>query len=387
MVDPACPRSARKPRVALAHDWLCGMRGGEAVLDRIAALCEDRFEVAGLLVMFDDGRPLTPAIDRLRRVRSTLGSMPGATRLRRWLLPAYPLAVAELSRRLAKEHARDPIDLVISTSSAAIKGLRPPEGVPHLCYCHSPARYVWARRGDYTGDRSLRALGLRLLGDRFRAWDRRTAAHVSSFIANSRHIADQIERCYGRRAEVVHPPVRTEFFTPDASVPREGFWLVVSALEPYKRVDLAIDAANLAGARLVVAGEGSIRKALAARAGPGVEWLGRVGDERLRDLYRRARLLVFPQVEDFGIVAVEAQACGLPVVARAEGGALDTVRAGVTGALFESANAESVAMAAAACPDPENRKVLEACRANACAFSERAFTDRMSELIEGVLGA
>lgn len=335
--------------------------------------------------MFDDGRPVGTAIDPLPRIRSTLGSIPGATRLRRWLLPFYPQAVADLSRRLAREHARTPIALLISSSSAAIKGLRAPPGVPHLCYCHSPARYVWARRDDYTGDGSLRALGLRLCSERFRQWDRRSADHVTVFVANSRHIAGQIRHCYGRPAHVVHPPVRTDFFTPDPSTPREDFWLVVSALEPYKRIDLALDAARVARARLVIAGDGSLRRTLSRRAGPGVEWLGRVSDERLRNLYRRARLLLFPQIEDFGIVAVEAQACGLPVVARAAGGALDSVNPGVTGVFFDAPDAEAIVAAARACPDPAEPAVARACREHALAFSEPAFDRRLSSLIDEVL--
>lgn len=383
MVDP--PPGDARPRVALAHDWLCGRRGGEAVLDRLAALCRARFDLAPLLVMFDDGRPVGAAIDPLPRIRSTLGSIPGATRLRRWLLPFYPQAVADLSRRLARAHARAPLALLISSSSAAIKGLRAPPGVPHLCYCHSPARYVWARRDDYTGDGSIRALGLRLWGDRFREWDRRSADHVTMFVANSRHIAGQIRLCYGRPAHVVHPPVRTDFFTPDPSTTREDFWLVVSALEPYKRIDLALDAAHAAGARLVIVGDGSLRRTLLRRTGPGVEWLGRVSDERLRDLYRRARLLVFPQIEDFGIVAVEAQACGLPVVARAAGGALDSVVPGVTGVLFDAPHAEAIVAAARACPDPADPAAARACREQALTFSEPAFDRRMSSLIDQVL--
>ncbi len=383
MVDNPC--GASRPRVALAHDWLCGRRGGEAVLDRLARLCRRRFDVVGVYVMFDDGGSIGPHVDPLPRCRSTLGSLPGATRLRRWLLPAYPWAVAGLSRALARAHARNPIDLLISSSSAAIKGLRAPPGVPHLCYCHSPARYVWARRDDYTRDGSLRALGLRLWGRRFREWDRRSAPHVTAFVANSRHIAEQIRRCYDRPARVVHPPVRTGYYTPDPSTSREPFWLVVSALEPYKRVDLALEAARLARTRLVVVGDGSLRRALARRAGPGVEWLGRVSDEHLRDLYRRARLLLFPQIEDFGIAAVEAQACGLPVVARAAGGALDSVIPGVTGALFQNPEPGAIVDAADSCPDPSDPSVTRACRQNALAFSEEAFDERMADAIEEVL--
>ncbi|QKK07902.1 MAG: glycosyltransferase [Planctomycetota bacterium] len=281
-------------------------------------------EVDRLYTMFDDRKPLAPATDASEHCVSGLNALPGGWR--RWLLPAYPLAVWSLSRRLRAQQTHSPVDIVVSTSSAAIKGLRPPPGVPHLCYCHAPARYVWSVRREYDGggrlsDR-LRAIGLAAFGGAFKAWDRATAANVSTFLANSSHTAAEIHRCFGRRAEVVFPPVRTEFFTPDPRVPREDFWLFAGALEPYKRADLAAEAALHAGARLVIVGTGSIEDSLRRQYEPkGVEFRGRVTDEQLRDLYRRARLLAFPQIEDFGITAVEAQACGCPVVARDLGGA------------------------------------------------------------------
>src|SRR4051812_28011442 len=202
-------RGAR-PRIAVAHDWLCGYRGGEAVLERIAAIVEEDFEAAALYVMFDDGRWLSPTVDRWRSrglIRaSSLNRVPGGPgRLRRWMLPLYPRAVAQLGRVLAAEHARTPIDLLISSSSAAIKGLRAPAGVPHLCYCHSPARYVWSRRNDYGGRSplaSLRGAGLRAYGERFRRWDRETARGVTRFLANSTHTAGEVRACYGAEAGV-----------------------------------------------------------------------------------------------------------------------------------------------------------------------------------------
>lgn len=387
MVDPPSrPAGPRSPRIVLAHDWLCGYRGGEGVLDRLAGLAEELGRAPALLVMFDDGRPLTPAIDRLPRIRSTLSRLPLASgRLRRWLLPAYPWAVADLSRRLARLHASEPVDLLVSSSSAAVKGLRAPPGVPHLCYCHAPARYVWSRREEYARGGVLRGAGLRVLGPRFRAWDRATAANVTQFIANSGHIAGQIEACYGRQATVVHPPVRTGFFTPDPGARREGFWLVVSALEPYKRVDVAVEAAARAGVPLVVVGDGSVGSALRARAGPGVRWLGRVSDERLRELYRTARALLHPQVEDFGIAAVEAQACGLPVAARGQGGALDTVADGLTGALAPEDGPAALESAARRCPDPARPEVARACRENAERFAAERFDERMRGLMLAAL--
>lgn len=360
------------------------------VLEALAGLVEREYEPAGLYVMFDDGRRMSPAIDRLRArglVRASwVNGLPGSGRLRRWMMPLYPRAVAGLSGRLARDHAREPVDLVVSSSSAAIKALRSPAGVPHLCYCHSPARYVWSRREEYGAGAGvvarLRAAGLRWYGVVFREWDRRTAAGVTRFVANSTHTAGEIGRCYGREAGVVFPPVRTGFFAPDERVRRERFWLVVSALEPYKRVDLAIEAARLAGAELVVAGDGSERGALERLGGGGgARFVGRVSDEALRDLYRRAAVLIFPQVEDFGIVAAEAQGCGLPVVARGAGGAMDIVRDGETGALFDEPSARAIVEAVACVPEG----CAGACRGNAERFGEGEFERRMREEIRELI--
>ncbi|MCB9845224.1 MAG: glycosyltransferase [Phycisphaeraceae bacterium] len=375
----------RRPlRIALAHDWLVALRGGERVLDAIAETVAADHRISALYVMFDAHTASTPEVDLLRREVSRLGRLPGANRARRWLLPVYPLAVRDLSRRLARDHAQEPIDLLISSSSSAIKALRAPDGVPHLCYCHAPARYLWARPDETSAAQPaslLRRAGLRLAGPSLRSWDRSTAPRVDRFIANSRHTAAEIRRAYERDASVVPPPARLDFFTPDPATPRRDFWLVVSALEPYKRVDLAIRAAEYAGARLTVVGSGSHRRTIERLASGRAELLGQVDDTRLRELYRAARCLVFPQVEDFGIVAVEALACGCPVVARARGGALDILTDGVTGRLFKQADPESIARAAAEIP----RDCERACRESAERFSMAAFSAAMLGEIETTL--
>lgn len=383
--SPAIATGTR-PRVALAHDWLVGMRGGERVLDAIARLCAERFEIVGLFTMFDDGRPLSPAIDAIPKFTSHLNRLPGAIRFRRWLLPHYPSAVDNLSAQLAAEHARKPIDLVISTSSAAIKGLEPPSGVPHICYCHTPARYLWSQteqytRGGFAG--RLRAAGFRRYGERLREWDRRTATHVSVFVANSTHIHREIERAYGRPAEVVHPPVRTEFFVPENPPQRDNHWLCVGAMEPYKRTELAIAAAARETDGLVIVGKGSELPRLRRMAGPNLTFDSHATDQLLRSRYQRARLLVFPQVEDFGIVAVEAQACGTPVVAFRGGGALDTVVDGKTGVFFDQPTPEALAKAVHACI--AMGEVSAACRKNAERFSEANFESAMLGIIDRAL--
>ncbi len=387
MIDPrpTTPKDATSKarlRIALAHDWLCGRRGGEHVLEHIAQIIHDTHAPAGLYVMFDDRQPIGPAVDRIPHHVSRLGSLPGAsTRARRWLLPLYPSAVRDLSRQLATHHRDHPIDLLLSTSSAAIKGLKPPPGVPHLCYCHCPARYVWSRMDEYTSAGGLGALGLKRLGPRFRRWDRATANNVTHFLANSTYTQSEIKASYGRDATVVHPPAETTFFTPNKAIKREDHWLVVSALEPYKRVDLAIDAANSAGHPLTIVGDGTQRASLEKRAGTTVTFTGRIDNQQLRDHYQRARLLIYPQIEDFGIIAVEAQACGCPVVARNTGGSRDTVRPDQTGSLFNEPTTDALLDAIARCPANADA----ACRTNALRFSPERFIEKIRAQIESSL--
>lgn len=388
-----------RPRIALAHDWLVGYRGGEAVLESLARVICRRWAPGGLYSMFVSpdglaamraprrGRLSSDAIDAFGGpIVSRLSGLPGGPgRLRRWLLPVYPVAVAELSRRLHRNHRRQPVAMLVSTSSAAIKGLRPPPGVPHVCYCHAPARYLWSLTEEYARGAAgcLRGAGLRAFGPPLRAWDRRTAAHVTRFIANSAHTAAEIRRCYGRDAIVIHPPVDTQFFTPDDSQPRGGHWLYAGALEPYKRVDLAIEAANRLKHDLVIVGDGTQAAFLRAIAGPTVSFRGRIDDEQLRTEYRRAAALLFPQVEDFGIVAVEAQACGTPVLARAAGGALDSVIAGRTGALFHEPTVDALIQGANTLPGGAD--VSAACRENAKRFSIEVFEAAMEKVLEDLL--
>lgn len=373
--------------MVLAHDWLVGMRGGEQVLDAIARAIGGWCDVVALAVMFDDGRPHTPVLDAMPKIVARVGRLPGALRARRHLLPLYPACVADLSRRVSGLHAAGAIDLVVSTSSAAIKNLRVPPSVGHLCYCHAPARYVWTQRGAYDAGGLVTRVGLRTVGAWYRAWDRAGSAHVTRFIANSTHTQGEIARCYGRESDVLHPPARTGYFTlagaaAEGPAVRGEHALVVAALEPYKRVEVAVEACRLAGRALRVVGDGSDAARLRRLAGAGVEFVGRVDDARLREEYRGARMLLFPQVEDFGIVAVEAQACGLPVVARRAGGALDSVIDGVTGVLYDGDDPRALAGAMARCP----REAALACRANAERFGEPAFAAGITRAVRAALG-
>lgn len=397
---PGPPEPAR-PRIALVHDWLCGHRGGEAVLERLAHVCTAPehlgAELVGVYTMFDDGRgmgafedatPRAPTIDTTPHVVSTLGRLPLASgRLRKPLLPLYPLAAADLSRRLAQAHARRGLDLVVSSSSAWVKNVRAPAGVPHVCYCHAPMRYIGSRRRDYATGPAMR-LALGLASALLRPLDRRGSRHVTRFVANSRYIASEIQREYGRESETVHPPARTAFFTPDPATPRGGFWLVGGALEPYKKTPLAIEAALHAGRPIRVFGDGSelptLRKRYAGRES--VEFLGKVGDAALRGLFRQAEVYLFPQVEDFGIAAIEAQACGCPVAARRKGGALDSVIEHQTGAFFEDVPDAQAPAAIAIAAEAAARCDPLACRRHAERFTPEAFDQNMRTILRAALG-
>ncbi len=361
-------------RIVVAHDWLCGLRGGERVLDDIlTALDSIGATVPELLVMFDDGRGVTPRIDATATHASPLSRLGWVSRaLRRHMLPLYPLAVSRLGDYLERLHRRDPINLVISTSSAAIKGLRCPKGVAHLSYIHSPPRYLWSQQDEYSKDSAIRRMGLALTGPILRRWDKATAANVTAFMANSMHTQQLITNAYERTSVVVHPGVRTDYFTPDAAVPRDGSWLVVCALEPYKRVELAIEAANAAQHSLTIVGDGSHRRMLETLAGPTVRFAGRIDDAELLRAYRRASVLLHPQVEDFGIVAAEAQAAGLAVAAFGKGGARETVVDGSSGVLFHEQTADSVIAAA----NRAQELCGEPCRQSALRFSREAFRER-----------
>jgi glycosyltransferase involved in cell wall biosynthesis len=315
---PIALASNRAVKLALVHDWLTGMRGGEKCIE---LLCR-RFPDAQLFTLLHAAGSVSPAIQRLRITTSFLQRVPGSQRHYRYLLPLMPSAVENL--RIPGD-----VDLVVSFSHAVAKSIKPPSGVPHVCYCFTPMRYAWHRRGDYfvTSGRlpaTPLAAARNWVLDRIREWDRTTSDRVTHFVAISRTVAQRIAECYGRTSRIISPPVDTDFYTPDRA-PRKDYYLCVSALVPYKRIDLAIDACNRMGRRLLVIGSGPERRRLARLAGPTIELAGWRTDAEIRDHMRRARALLFPGNEDFGIVPVEAQACGMPVIAYGQGGATETV--------------------------------------------------------------
>ncbi|MBM4070455.1 MAG: glycosyltransferase family 4 protein [Planctomycetes bacterium] len=325
-------------RVVLVHDWLTGMRGGEKCLD---ALCR-RLPRARLFNLLHRRGSVSPAIERLRPRSSFLQHLPGIENYYRYLLPLMPLAA---------RWRVPPCDVVLSLSHCVAKAACPPPGVPHVCYCLTPMRYAWHLRSSYLDNesRSFRILaGLRgwaehRMLDMLRDWDRRTAERVTHFIAVSETVQQRIADCYGRHSQVIYPPVDTDFYCP-APVPREDFYLVVSALVPYKRIDLAVSACTRLGRRLHIIGTGPESGRLRVLAGDNVQFLDWQSDSAVRDQMRRCKALLFPGEEDFGIVPVEAQACGAPVIAFGRGGATESVIPS-TGLWFAEQSVDSLATA------------------------------------------
>ncbi len=299
-------------RVALVHDWLTGMRGGENCLEVFCELFPD----ADLYTLVYLPDRVSPVIRSMKIHASWFNRLPRVEQYYRYGLPLFPSIV--------EGFALGDYDLVLSSSHCVAKGVVPC-GALHVSYVHSPMRYVWDMYESYFGpDAAWPArAGMALCRGYLQRWDVRSARRVDHFVANSQHIADKIKHIYGRPATVIHPPVDTEKF--DIRDVRESFYLIVSALVPYKKIELAIDAFNALGLPLIVAGEGPLKKTLQKKAGPNIQFLGWVDDAKLAKLYASCQALIFPGEEDFGIVPLEAQASGRPVIAYGKGGATETV--------------------------------------------------------------
>ncbi len=357
-------------RTVLGHDWLTGMRGGERVLELLA----DGFPGAPILTLLQHRTAISDRINRHPIQTSCLQRIPNIQERYRFLLPVFPLALKTLHT--------PPADLLITTSHCVIKGLPRPAGGRHLCYCFTPMRYAWLFFDLYFGGNPARKACAAPLLALLRAWDRRTNAGVDRFVGISRHVQDRIRRFYGRESDLVYPPVDTGRCTPDGRPPGD-YDLIVSALVPYKRLDLAVRVYTRTGRKLKIAGIGGEAARLKAMAGPSVEFLGRLPDDAILDLYRGCRALVFPGEEDFGIVPVEAMACGRPVIAFARGGATETVADGISGVFFneqtESSLREATERAGDIPWDPE------AIRHHAQSFSEARFISGMADSIRRCL--
>ena len=356
-------------KVALVHDWLVTWGGAESVLQSLANL----FPEAPIYTSVWSPVPRVEAAFGQKDIRTTwLQGLPGAKRNHRKLLALMPAAFRALDL--------SEFDLVISDSHAFSKAVKTREDAVHICYCHTPPRYLWDLEGAYLS-RTQRRFLFPLL-DSLRRADLRAAEGVTEFVANSRYVADRIRRSYGREAAVIYPPVDVDGF--QSTEPRGDHYLAGGRLVPYKRVDLAVEAATRKGLPLLVFGEGPEFSRLVRVAGNTVTFLGEVSPQELSHAFAASRAFLFPGVEDFGILPIEAQAAGLPVLALAEGGALETVVDGETGLFFDTPVVDSLL---------DGLKRLEnrdwppgPCRKNASRFSRTWFDEGVSSfLVDKVL--
>jgi len=353
-------------KVALAHHWITSYRGGERVLEQIAAI----FPGVDIHTLVHDSNVLVPGLAGHRILPSLLNRLPKITKTYRHLLPIHPWAIRRM--QLAED-----VQTIISSDASLVKGIATPAGATHVCYCHSPPRYLWELGDDYKNASWVAHLALDRFAPTLRQFDYLAAQQVTHFIANSRFVAERIARYYHRDAVVVYPPVAVDDFRFDR--PREDFYLVISELVPYKRIDLAVQAFNRLGRRLVVIGDGPDRKRLQSLAAANIEFLGRQPFGRLKDHLETAKAFIFPGIEDFGITPVEAQAAGCPVIAFAQGGALETVLQGRTGVFFGEQDAQALAQEVnefrAADINPLD------CRTQAEKFSIQEFQARFSQAL------
>lgn len=324
-------KEQRSLRVAVVHDWLTGMRGGEVVLEAILRL----YPEADLFTLLHNKGSVSPFIENRKIFTSFIDRLPLKAKKYRSYLPLFPTAI-----ELFDFHG---YDAVITSSHCVARGVVVPPGVPHISFFHSPMRYVWDMYHEYFGESGrLSRMLLPFFANYLRMWDASAAPRVDRYVCNSAFVAERIRRFYGRESVVVHPPCVPD----DVRVPevknRKDFYLIVSAFAPYKRLDLALEAFTGWDRKLIVVGAGQDEKKLKKYTAPNIEFKGNMKREEINELYRTASGLIFPGVEDFGIVPVEAQAQGCPVIAYGRGGALETVQYPKTGVFFYHQTVESL---------------------------------------------
>lgn len=358
-------------RVAIVHDWLTGLRGGEKCLSAFLKL----YPEADIFTLIHIPGTTTEEIDKRVKGVSFLSWIPKVKSIYRYLLPLYPLAIKLLSFRL-KEY-----DLVISLSHAAAKNISVPSSTTHICYCFTPMRYIWDQAEAYFGRKKfLFSPILKLL----QWWDVRGSSRVSKFIAISQFVRKRIRDYYGREALVIHPPVRIEEIPlRDCIVNDSSPYLCAGALVPYKKIDIAVEAFNDLGLPLVVVGKGPELDNLRALASDNIKFLGYVSDAELFEEFSKAKALIFPGVEDFGLTPVEFMASGGPVIAFGQGGVTESVveQGRATGIFYNEANKEGLKAAVLHFEKVRSQFSPEVCRLHAERFSERMFEESWKDQI------
>jgi glycosyltransferase involved in cell wall biosynthesis len=359
-------------KVAIVHYWLVNMRGGEKVLEALLEM----YPQADIYTHVYNSRAVSPFINSHRIRTSYINKLPFAAKLYQFYMPLMPNALLDFDLQA--------YDLIISSESGPAKGIVPNPGAFHICYCHSPMRYLWDMYHEYFRKTNpLVKFFMKRLIPGLRLWDITSSNMVDRFVANSHYVAKRIAHVYNRGAEVVYPPTSIERFLSVPRAPGDSY-LYFGQLTGYKRADIAIEACIASGRRLLIAGSGARKKDIRRyQKSPLVQFLGRVDDEELTGLFSRARALLFPGIEDLGLVPVEANAAGCPVIAFRQGGALDTVREGVTGLFFDEQSPAALIRAM------DRFEELEPAFSNRGAYVEHArqfsretFKLRMSRIIE-----
>jgi len=354
----------KKIKVALVHDWLTGQRGGEKVLEVFSEIFPD----APIYTLFHFPGSQDESIEKKKIITSFLQKFPFLKKKYRNYLPLYPLGIELFN---LQEY-----DVIISSSHCVAKGAIPSPDALHFCYVHSPMRYAWNQYFSYFSPDKLGLFSrvfIPAVIHYLRLWDESSSHRVDYFIANSKTVSSRIKRYYGRQAEVIYPPVETKFFKP---IEQEGeYFLIVSALVPYKKIELAVEVFNRTGLPLKIAGEGPEYKKLKKRSYANIEFLGFLTSLDLLETYQGAKALILPGEEDFGINSLEAQACGVPVIAYGRGGATETVIPGKTGLFFPELRTESLLEVLDKFKNLSFNKT--AIRENALKFSKDVFKEKM----------
>jgi glycosyltransferase involved in cell wall biosynthesis len=359
-------------KVAIIHYWFVGMRGGEKVIE---ALCE-MYPQADIFTHVYVPEVISDRIRRHRIIPTYINALPRAAKMYKSYLPLMPLALEQLDLR--------GYDLIISSESGPSKGIIPPPDALHVCYCHTPMRYIWNMYHEYRdGAGRMTRLLMPPLSHYLRMWDVASAARVDSFVANSATVARRIQRYYRRDSVVIHPPVDTDAFSIAAPSDIGDYYLMAGELVSYKQPDLAVRAFNEMNLKLVVIGGGEMLKEIRRIAGPSVTVLGSQPFEVLKRHYARCRALIFPGEEDFGMVPVEAMASGRPVVAFGRGGATETVAKGLTGIFFTEQTVEAISSAVKSLADIKIDP--EKIAAHARQFGRDQFFQKMRTHIDDLL--
>jgi glycosyltransferase involved in cell wall biosynthesis len=372
-------------RIAIVHHWFVTRGGGERVAEVLGSL----YPEADLFTLVTDASQMPQGLAGRRTTTSFLQSVPGAKRIHRYLLPLYPFAVEQLDLSA--------YDLVLTSDSGPMKGVITNPSAIHICYCHSPMRYLWDSYHAYAAQLSpLNRFMFSIAAHYVRNWDYQAAQRVTHFIANSEYVARRISHYYGRASTVIHPPIDTEraFIAGDP----EDYYLAVGRLVPYKRTEILIEACNRLGRHLRIVGDGPEMKRLRSVAGPTIHFLGEISSSRLWRTYAHCRALLFAADEDFGMVSLEAQACGRPVVAYGKGGSLETVRGypdrtgrhpvrenDATGMFFYSQTADAVAAAILRLEAVESELSARAIQEHARRFDTCIFIEKMRQFVSEVL--